>query len=151
MKVAALISIFPLDWSNHSVIYFSSLRLLRWYQWHCPLSYKHQSPSSAWNSGHMEVPTGMYGPWISCSCSLCCLARTHMLLSSPSTWAVALTSLPTGVTHFKTRLGSAFMWKYGHFLAKITEMGCNKGSPHPKWDTLDSLSYFGVKNGKWCV
>lgn len=45
----------------------------------------------------MEGPTVTCGPWTSCSFSLCSLAHRHMLLSSPSTWAVAPTSLPTGV------------------------------------------------------
>lgn len=92
--------------SLHCIRSLSSRRLLQWYLWPCRLSCKHPSPSSAWSSGHMAVPTVTCGPWTSCSCSPCCLAPTHMLLSSPSTWAVAPTSLPTGVTHCK--VGQAY-------------------------------------------
>lgn len=112
-------------------IHFSYLRLLQWYLWRCPPSYKHQSLSSAWSSAHTEVPAAMFGPWTSCSCSPCCLAPTRTSPSFPSTSAVAPTSQPTGVTHFKTRFDSAFMFFYNwtNFLVKVMKLGCNKEKP----------------------
>lgn len=65
--------------------FFVPLSLLQWCRWHYPLNCKHPSPSSAWSSDHTVEPTVMYGPWTSCSSSLCFLALIHMLLSSPST------------------------------------------------------------------
>lgn len=130
-----LISTFPLVGSMHSVLRFSYLRLLQWYRCHCPPSCKHQSPSSAWSSGHTGVPTVMCGPWTSCSCSPCCLAPTRMSLSSPSTWAVAPTSLPTGVTQLKNWVSQCFYVEISPFLVKLTKLGCNKGDLHRPSET----------------
>ena len=100
----------------------SSLRHLQWYRWRCHLSYKRQSPSFAWSSGRMAELTVMCGPWTLCSCSLCCLAPTRTLLSSPLTLAVALTSLPTGVILFQLSLAMVT------FLVKLIHLDSHTGN-----------------------